>query len=327
MIWVIGDIHGMFDPLKRLMLMLQRQHYSEFAEKHPAQNRIEKLIFLGDYVDYGPSSKEVIDYIMGLPFEKVFLLGNHDDLLLQFVENSDMVQKFGNVWFRGSGGQRTVSSFFPKANYSDHEERMKREEFPLDPVYLDFFKNLQVTHIEKIGNFNFAFVHGLFNHKFPIDEQLAIKTYDDFHTWRKQNKVWIEDTLIWNRHEPETRFDDYILIHGHIPTPKLKHVWKNLHSYDPALEMPFLKFEDKSENKDDVEFYEHSSRHGYTAEIDQLIAINADTGAVYGNRLTAIGLCEEGLEDSQIRVCQVSVGKGYRLANDFHSYSINFHGF
>ncbi len=326
MIWVIGDIHGMFDPLKRLMLMLQRQHYSKHAQDHP-EIRIEKLIFLGDYVDCGPSSKEVIDYIMELPFEKVFLLGNHDDLLLQFVENSDMVQQYGNIWFRGSGGQRTVSSFFPKVNYSDHEEKMKREDFPLGQVYLDFFKNLQVTHIEKMGKFNLAFVHGLFNHKFPIDEQLAIKTYDDFHSWRKQNQVWIEDTLIWNRLEPETRFGDYILIHGHIPTPKLKHVWKNLHSYDPALEMPFLKFEDKSENKDDVEFYGYGYRHGYTAEIDQLIAINADTGAVYGNRLTAIGLWEEGLEDSEIRVCQVSVGKGYRLANDFHSYSINFSGF
>lgn len=322
MIWAIGDIHGMFDPLKRLMLTLQRGHYSEAAKTHPEINRIDKLIFLGDYVDYGPSSKEVIDYIMDLPFEKVFLLGNHDDLLLQFVENGDMIKRFGNVWFRGSGGQRTVSSFFPQANYPDHVESIKREEFPLEPVYMDFFKNLQVSHIEQIGSHQLAFVHGLPNQKIPLDEQLSLKNYDDFHDWYGQNSVWIEDTLIWNRQEPETRFGDYILVHGHIPTPKLKHIWRNIHSYDPDLEMPFLKFENPTDDTDRVKFYHHFSHCVYTADIDQLIAVNADTGAVYGNRLTAVGFWEEGLEKGCIHVHQVAVNKGYRMAGELVSLEI-----
>ncbi len=320
MIWVIGDIHGMFDPLKRLISMIQAQHNS-----NNSAFRVEKLIFIGDYIDFGPSSKEVIDYIMGLPFEKVCMMGNHDDLMLQFIDNSDLLQKFGNVWFRGNGGQRTVSSFFPDVFYRDNEEGIKREEFPLDDVYIDFFRNLKITHTEQIGDHKLAFVHAMFNKDFSVEEHLAIKTYDDYHAWRKENKVWIENTLLWNRDEPKKRFGDYTLVHGHIPTPKLHGVWKNLHGYDTKLEMPFLKFEE--EKKDDVSFYGESYVKGYTGESDQLISVNVDTGAVYGYRLTAAGFSEDMLDESHIMVQQVSVGKGYRLSQDFHTYQIRFPGF
>ena len=117
MIWVIGDIHGMFDPLKRLVNKLMERHY-----RGVEGYEIERLIFVGDFIDYGPSSKEVLDLLIDLPFDKVFLMGNHDDLLLQFVNQSDLFQEHGNVWFRGSGGQQTVMSFFPHLACSDDDD-------------------------------------------------------------------------------------------------------------------------------------------------------------------------------------------------------------
>lgn len=322
MIWIIGDIHGMFDPLKRLVSTI----WTRYRQKTDTEK--DKLIFIGDYIDHGPSSKEVIDYLMNLPLETVFLMGNHDDLLLQFIDNSELVQRFGNVWFRGNGGQQTVKSFFPETNYEDHQERLTREEFPLEDVYIDFFKNLKITHTEKIGNRDFAFAHGMFNINLPLDEQLALKTYDDYHTWRKENKIWIEDTLLWSRNEPKKKFGDYIFIHGHIPTPILDNSWKNLHGYDLSLEMPFLKFEEQEGNgNDEISFYEDYNRSGYTGTIDQLISIDVDTGAVYGNSLTAIGLSEKMLDNSEILVYQVSVSKGYRMSNEFNRYTISFNGF
>ncbi len=317
MIWVIGDIHGMFDPLKRLITRIQGRQRGENPEE-------DKLIFIGDYIDYGPSSKEVIDYIMGLPFETVCMMGNHDDLLLQFIDNSDLVKRFGNVWFRGNGGQRTVSSFFPDKYYSDREEDMSPEDFPLEKKHLDFFRNLKITHVEELGEWKLAFVHAMFNHKFPVDEQLAIKTYDDFHAWRKENEVWIEDTLLWNRKEPQKRFGDYVLVHGHLPTTNLEHMWKELYGYDTSLELPFLKFET---GEDEIGFHDDYNSYKYTASSENLISINTDTGAVYGNRLTAIGISEDKLNDSEILVYQVSTGKGYRLAEDFHISRISFNCF
>ncbi|MBF0225995.1 MAG: metallophosphoesterase [Desulfobacterales bacterium] len=319
MIWVIGDIHGMFDPLKSLITKI-------IALSLRSKNRnIDKFIFIGDYIDYGPSSKEVIDYLMDLPFEKVFIMGNHDDLMLQFLDKSDLFEKYGNVWFRGNGGQKTVSSFFPDKYYFDSEEDILREDFPLDEKYISFFKNMKITHTEQLGNWNLAFSHAMLSPKFPIEEQLSIKTYHDFHNWRKEKKLWIEDTLMWSRDEPEKRFGDYILVHGHLPTPKLDRSWKNLHEYDPKMEMPFLKFETEAKP---VSFYsKYSDIYGYTSTADKLISINTDTGAVYGNRLTAVGISEEMFDYSQIMVYQVAVSKGYRLSEYSYSYAITFHGF
>ncbi|MDR0355331.1 MAG: metallophosphoesterase, partial [Deltaproteobacteria bacterium] len=74
MIWAIGDIHGMFDPLKRLL-----ERIREFDKpEDPA-----KVIFLGDYIDHGPSSKETLDLVMRLDLEKVCLAGNHEDMALR----------------------------------------------------------------------------------------------------------------------------------------------------------------------------------------------------------------------------------------------------
>jgi len=319
MIWVIGDIHGMFDPLKRLITELQANHYRY-------NEQIEKLIFLGDYIDFGPSSKEVIDYIINLPIEKVFLMGNHDDLLLQFLYQSELFQDFGNVWFRGNGGQRTVNSFYPEKALRDHDESFDPSDFVLEEPYLSFFKQLKISHTETIGDYKFAFVHGMINSEFSINDQLALQTYDDFHQWRKKNKVWIEDTPLWNREEPKNKYDDHILIHGHLPTPNLDKMWKNLYGFDTNSALPFCKFVKSNDDHEQIVFEYDQYSCAYTSSMDQLIAINCDTGAVYGHKLTAIGLSEDLLSDSEIQVNQVAVNKGYRQAINVNSLKLKMLG-
>ncbi|MBW2169638.1 MAG: metallophosphoesterase, partial [Deltaproteobacteria bacterium] len=53
-IFVIGDIHGCLDMLKRLM------------DKIAWQPEKDRLIFLGDYIDRGENSKGVVDYVPAL---------------------------------------------------------------------------------------------------------------------------------------------------------------------------------------------------------------------------------------------------------------------
>lgn len=68
----IGDIHGEVGKLNSLIdkLDLQKQ---------------DRVIFLGDYIDRGKHSKEVIERILNLSkeIECVFLKGNHEDMLLK----------------------------------------------------------------------------------------------------------------------------------------------------------------------------------------------------------------------------------------------------
>ncbi|MCP4657189.1 MAG: hypothetical protein GY856_17410 [bacterium] len=326
MIWAIGDIHGMFDPLKRLLTKIMELHYSG-AEGF----EIERLIFIGDYIDYGPSSKEVIDLLIDLPFDKVFLMGNHDDLLLQFVKQSDLFEEHGNVWFRGSGGQQTVMSFFPRVACPEAEEggggrggkEVTREDFPLDERYLSFFENLKLSHVETINRRQVLFVHSFFSHALPLAEQLAISNYDEFHAWRRERGLWIEDTFLWNKKEPTRRLGDYTLVHGHVPTPYLGKDRDDLHGYDPATEMPCLKFEAPEDENVKIEFRPVYRGVSYSAGVDPIL-VNTDTGAVFGHRLSAVGFGKSWSIDGKLQVIQVAAGCGYRRGKQLYLSTVYF---
>lgn len=93
---VIGDIHG---GLRALHQVIER---AEVTAK-------DTLIFLGDYVDGWSQSPQVIDYLMELKETNrcVFILGNHDELLLDWLTNSS---KENPLWFN-HGGEATVLAY------------------------------------------------------------------------------------------------------------------------------------------------------------------------------------------------------------------------
>ena len=71
--YVIGDVHGCYDELCKLF---------ESIEKHHGGYDY-RLIFVGDYVDRGPKSKEVVDFIMKMQKRgHVALMGNHEDMIM-----------------------------------------------------------------------------------------------------------------------------------------------------------------------------------------------------------------------------------------------------
>ena len=95
--FAIGDIHGDFGALKKLIESLDLQ-----ATDH--------LVFLGDLIDRGPDSKAVIDYLIELDqkFECRFIMGNHEEYLIEavFQENMDVA----NSWI-SRGGRETLDSY------------------------------------------------------------------------------------------------------------------------------------------------------------------------------------------------------------------------
>jgi hypothetical protein len=98
-------------------------------------------------------------------------------------------------------------------------------------------------------------------------------------------------------------------------------MWEHLHDYDANSGAPFFKFEEAKDEP--IEFKKESYKASYTAPIERLISINVDTGAVYGNRLTAIGLSEELLSENKFLVYQVLVDKGYRLSEEYQTYYVH----
>ena len=50
--------------------------------------QINEIYFIGDLIDRGPFSKDVIDLLLELPIKKDFMLGNHEDMMLDFLYNT-----------------------------------------------------------------------------------------------------------------------------------------------------------------------------------------------------------------------------------------------
>jgi serine/threonine protein phosphatase 1 len=92
---VIGDIHGCQLALSLLLHVVKPQPDDE-------------LIFLGDYVDRGPSSRGVLEMLIALEkrHKVTFLLGNHEVMMLQ--SRKDPLQ--ANLW-QACGGLETVESY------------------------------------------------------------------------------------------------------------------------------------------------------------------------------------------------------------------------
>ena len=75
--YAVGDIHGCLDKVLRLIDTL---HYDP---------TVDRLLFLGDYIDRGPDSKGVVDLMIQLQRENpdnVFLMGNHEDNFLTYMQ-------------------------------------------------------------------------------------------------------------------------------------------------------------------------------------------------------------------------------------------------
>jgi serine/threonine protein phosphatase 1 len=98
-IFAVGDIHGCSRKLAALM------------ERLPIDTATDILVFLGDYIDRGPESREVIEYLLEIQRKvrnTVFLLGNHEYALLQYYRTGNLDHL---RLLRSMGVEETLSSY------------------------------------------------------------------------------------------------------------------------------------------------------------------------------------------------------------------------
>lgn len=153
--YCVGDIHGCY---KQLVNCIEHSNIMEG----------DRLIFLGDYVDRGPQSYEVVDYIIKLreKYEVITIRGNHDETFFQSMTSGK------NLLFN-QGGKETLESYIRNCNpektitytMSGYKTNFTIEDY-LENHYR-FFRNLLPYYIDKENNF---FVHGGFNRHKLIEE-------------------------------------------------------------------------------------------------------------------------------------------------------------
>lgn len=176
--WVIPDIHGYLKTLKSLI------------EERLELSKDDSVYFLGDYIDRGPDSKGVIDYIMSLQnsgYNIHCIRGNHEDYCLRAWEEDQKRFLFRSPiekdW-RKNGAIKTLESF-----------GIKRPR-DIDKMYIDWMKNTKY-YIELD---DYILVHAGLN--FAIENP-----FDDI-----KSMMWIRDFKV-----DRNKVGGKKVLHGHIP--------------------------------------------------------------------------------------------------------------
>lgn len=161
-VYAIGDIHGRDDLFEQLVELIRDDH----AGRGPA--RIT-LILLGDLVDRGPASAQVIERAMRLRGEfpgTRLLVGNHEECFLAALTGDLRKLKY----FMRIGGDATVRSYWPQdedlADASFEEVAARLPEL-VPAEHVDFLNRGE--DVVEIGDY--AFVHAGIRPGVPLEKQ------------------------------------------------------------------------------------------------------------------------------------------------------------
>ncbi|WP_342572648.1 metallophosphoesterase family protein [Paenibacillus sp. FSL R5-0749] len=167
---MVSDIHGCIDPFNQLL------HDINYNSKY------DQLILLGDYVDRGPNSKEVVKEVIQLVKEHhaIALRGNHDQRFVDFIiEGSSLIK----AKFIEHGGLQTLQSYCNiEGAISDEMLELARETIKMDyGHHINFLSELPLYHEDETH----IYVHAGLN--------------PDYIEWRNQPEhdfMYIKDKFI-----------------------------------------------------------------------------------------------------------------------------------
>jgi serine/threonine protein phosphatase 1 len=171
--YAIGDIHGLLDRLRSLVARCEAD-----ADGQPM-----RFVFVGDYIDRGPDSRGVVEFLIDLQSRRgddvVFLMGNHESLALAAIDSNLNV----GHWLL-NGGDMTLDSYGIAS----------AQELPADHVA--WLRALPLRHDDGRR----LFVHAGIHPARPLDDQ------DD------HDLIWIREPFL-----SDPRDYGRLIVHGHTP--------------------------------------------------------------------------------------------------------------
>lgn len=191
-IYAIGDIHGCYRLMVEMLDRIVRDVTQSGAENHAT------LVFLGDYIDRGPDSADVLTALIWLerhaPLPIVFLRGNHEQVMLDYLDDPIEYQD----WLR-LGGAATLASYgiaVPDGLASPADHAALRDQL-VDTVpssHVGFLRRLQLYSEAEY----FIFVHAGIRAGVPMGAQKA------------EDLLWIRDGFLEDQPPLQKR-----IVHGH----------------------------------------------------------------------------------------------------------------
>jgi len=189
-LYVIGDMHGRADLLDALLSRIDADVAAKPCEAHAVMG-------IGDYVDRGPDSREVIERLVACvrAHRTILLKGNHEAYLLEFLHNPSVL----GDW-RQYGALQTLISYGlkPSLNPSEAEAHELAREFAsvLPWEHRALLEALPVS----FSSGDFFFAHAGIRPGVPLAAQ------------QEQDLLWIRDDFLLCE-------DDFgkVVVHGHTP--------------------------------------------------------------------------------------------------------------
>ncbi len=188
--FVVGDIHGRCAQLHNLLAML------------PRDEDTDRLVFLGDLIDRGADAPGCVALVVELcrenPEKVVCLRGNHEQMLMDFIEGTD------NIWLSPiTGGERTFEQYTGQALRADGEQGMEEMRLAFESAipaeHLDFLHHTPFYHEDDYA----IYVHaGLDDGKHPRESS-------------QQSLLWMRNMDFYKNYRGKP------CLFGHTPTPLL----------------------------------------------------------------------------------------------------------
>ena len=166
---VIGDIHGEYQKMKDILALTQDA---------------EEYIFIGDYIDKGTHSFEVVDFLIEFSHNNkcIFLIGNHEFVWLRYMFGQELFRK---EFLLKHGSITFASSYLKKKiNDSKFEHILDMPQILIESIphdHLDFYLNLLPWYTPE--NSNYFCVHAGVDPKFesygrddhPLERYLFVR--------------------------------------------------------------------------------------------------------------------------------------------------------
>lgn len=190
-VYAIGDIHGRFDLLERLLKLIDDDAVS-------SQHTVLK-IFLGDYIDRGLQSRQVLEKLVHLQHHEkptpIFLSGNHEMVMHTLLGDTDITLM--SDWLR-YGGRETLLSYGVTLPVETPPDALHKLQLALGEkvpaAHIAFLNSLKRS--ATLGDYFFC--HAGVRPGVPLDEQT------------ERDLAWIRNEFMHH-----TGNHGKIIVHGH----------------------------------------------------------------------------------------------------------------
>jgi serine/threonine protein phosphatase 1 len=187
--YVVGDVHGRLDLLEDLLAKIHAE-----LQQRPAEKTL--LVFVGDLIDRGPASAQVLERLRTYKrpgIRTVFLLGNHEEVLLRILSgDAALITKWR--WF---GGSECLQSYGIEPGYLanlPHEEALTEVRNAIPKEHVRFLEGF----VDSCRFGDYLFVHA------------GIRPGIDLEQQSQSDLRWIRQPFLL-----DDRDHGFVVVHGH----------------------------------------------------------------------------------------------------------------